>query len=55
VALETRVIDVVEGVFRVADGSQEGGNEGDKNGDAEAPFDNEGQQPLGDVEFDLGD
>ncbi len=54
-ALETRVIDVVEGVFRVADGSQEGGNEGDKNGDAEAPFDNEGQQPLGDVEFDLGD
>jgi hypothetical protein len=53
VALETRVIDVVEEAFRVVDGSQEGGNEGDKNGDAKAPFDNEGQQPLGDVEFDL--
>jgi hypothetical protein len=55
VALETRVIDVVEEAFRVVDGSQEGGNEGDKNGDAKAPFDNGGQQPLGDVEFDLGD
>ncbi len=54
-ALETRVIDVVEEAFRVVDGSQEGGNEGDKNGDAKAPFDNEGQQLLGDVEFDLGD
>ncbi len=49
------VIDVVEQAFRVVDGSQEGGNEGDRNGDVEAPFDSEGQQLLGDVEFDLGD
>jgi hypothetical protein len=33
----------------------EGGNEDEPNGDAKAPFDNEGQQPLGDVEFDFGD
>jgi len=53
-ALETRVIDVVEKAFKVADGLQ-GGNEADRNGEIKAPFDNEGQQHLGDVEFDCGD
>ncbi len=53
-ALETIVIDVVEKAFSIANGLQ-GGNEGDRNGEIEAPFDSEGQQHLGDAEFDHGD
>jgi hypothetical protein len=53
-ALENRAIDVVEEVFKVANGLQ-GGNEGDRNGEVKAPFNSEGQQHLGDAEFDRGD
>jgi hypothetical protein len=52
VVLEVRV---VEEAFKVANGLQEGGNEGEPNGDAEAPFDNAGQQPLGDAKSVFGD
>ncbi len=55
VVLEVRVLDIVEEAFRIADGLQEGGKEGEPNGDVEVPFDNERQQPLGDAEFDFGD
>ncbi len=55
VVLEVKGLDIVEEAFRVVDGLQEGGNEGEPNGDVEAPFDNERQQPLGDAKFDFGD
>jgi hypothetical protein len=41
IALESRAIDVVEEVFKVADGLQ-GGNEGERNGEVKAPSDSEG-------------
>ncbi len=55
VGLEVRASDVVEEAFRVANELQKGRNEGDTNGDVEPPFDSKSQQPLGDVEFELGD
>jgi hypothetical protein len=37
-------VDVVEDAFRVADGLKQEENEGDRDGDGEVPFDNNGQQ-----------
>ncbi len=36
--MEVRGLDIVEEAFRVVDGLQEAGNEGEPNGDVEAPF-----------------
>jgi hypothetical protein len=52
ISLEDRVVDVVEDVFKIVDGLQQEANEGDRDGDGKFPFDNEGQQPLGDTSFD---
>jgi hypothetical protein len=40
VVLEIRALDIVEEAFKVVDGLQEGGNEGEPSGDVEVPFDN---------------
>jgi hypothetical protein len=53
--LKVIALNVVEEAFKVVDGLQERWNEGGKNGEAKAPFDKKGQQPLGDTKFDLGD
>jgi hypothetical protein len=55
VALKARALNVVEEAFKVVDGLQEGWNEGERNDESKAPFDNKGQRHLGDIEFDLGD
>ncbi len=43
VALKARSLNVVEEAFKVVEGLQEGSNEGEKNGEAKAPFDNKCQ------------
>lgn len=43
VALKARALNVVEESFKVVDGLQEGSNEGERNGEAKAPFDNKCQ------------
>jgi len=54
--LEDRVVNVVEDAFKVTNGLQERAIKSDMDGDGEeAPFDSEGQQPLGDGSFEDGD
>jgi hypothetical protein len=55
VPLKARALNVVEEAFKVVDGLQKGWNEGERNGEAKAPFDIKGQQPLGNTKFDIRD
>jgi hypothetical protein len=52
ISLEDILVDIVEDVLKIVDGLQQEANEGDRDGDGKVPFNNEGQQPLGDTSFD---